>query len=225
MKFKTIGLLGLGNESTLFYIKELNAAYARKNEECITFPIKLLNTNFIEINNLLPKPSNQLDGIVQTYIDELVKLNAELILIPNITLHETVDRLKIGVPIIHPLHSTASEIKKKKHKKVVLFGSKYTMTSNYVKNIFEEHNIAISLPSNDDIELIDEIRKQVYQQTETKNLLDSFNLIVKKYAQNNAVVLACTELSLASINNNNKVFDMVRIQVDEAVKENRIYSN
>lgn len=219
MKSKTIGLLGLGSESTLFYVKELNAAYVIQKEVCDTYPFKLLDTNFIKINNLLPKPSKQLDGIIKTYIDKLIKLNAEQILIPNITLHETVDRLTIDVPIIHPVHTTATEITKRKHKKVVLFGSKYTMTSNYVKNIFEEYNIAISLPSNDEIELIDEIRKQVYQQTATTNLLDNFNLIIKKYAQNNVVVLACTELSLASKIRSKKVFDMARIQIEKAINK------
>ncbi len=220
MKIKTTGILGLGNETTTFYKAELNTAYTKQTDCKNMLPIQLLRTNFDEINNLLPKPSKQLEEILQTYLDELIKLGVAQIIIPNITLHETIDDLKFNIPIVHPVHLTASEIKKNKYKKVVLFGSKYTMESNYIKNIFKEYDIITSLPTKDDMLFIDNVRKQVYQKTSGKELIDNFNLMVKKYAQNNAMVIACTELSVASTNRNGKVFDMVHIQVMEVLKRN-----
>lgn len=217
METKTIGILGLGSQSTLFYIKELNGYYNNKNDGHSTCPFKLLNTNFDKINNLLPKPSKQLDSVVKGYIDELIELDINAILIPNITLHETIDRLKIEATIIHPIHSVISEIQTYKHKKVILFGSTYTMESNYIKSAFTENNIEVLLPSENDMQFVDGIRKQVYQNTATKELLDNFNLIVKKYAQNSVVVIACTELSIALENGNLKIFDMTRIQIKQIV--------
>lgn len=220
MKIKTTGILELGKETTTFYKEELNTAYTKQTKGKNMFPIQLLRTNFNEINNLLPKPSKQLEEIIQTYLDELLKLGVAQIIIPNITLHETIDNLKFNIPIIHPVHLTASEIKKNKYKKVVLFGSKYTMESNYVKNIFKQYDIITILPSKDDMLFIDNIRKVVYHKTTSKELIDDFNLMVKKYAQNNAMVIACTELSVASINGNRKIFDMARIQIKEILKIN-----
>ena len=222
METKTLGILGLSNQSTLFYIKELNAAFDMKNGNCNTYPFKLLNTNFDKINNLLPTPSKKLDGIVKEYIDELLKLEIDTVLIPNITLHETIDRLKIKAKIIHPIHSVISEIQKYKHKKVILFGSSYTMKSNYIKSAFTKKYIEVLLPSKKDMQFIDGVRKQVYQKTATKDLLDGFNLIIKKYAQNNAVVIACTELSIALKNKNLKVFDMARIQIAHSDLQSKI---
>ena len=147
------------------------------------------------------------------------------IIIPNIILHETIDRLKINVPIIHPVHCTALEIVKKKHKKVVLFGSKYTMESNYIKNIFRDYHIAILVPSKAERDLIDLVRIQIYQKTINNNMLDNYNLIIKKYAQNNAVVLACTELSLASTSFNKKVFDMMNIQILKSCEQSSTHSD
>lgn len=216
MKTKTLGILGLGNQSTLFYIKELNAAFDMKNGDSSTYPFKLLNTNFDEINNLLPTPSKKLDGIVKYYIDELLKLNVNTLLIPNITLHETIDRLKIKSEIIHPIHTTIAEVQKKNHKKVILFGSSHTMVSNYIKSNFEKNEIEVLLPSKNDMKFVDNVRKQVYQETATKKILTNYNLIIKKYAQNNAVVIACTELSIALKNKNLKIFDMARIQTSHA---------
>lgn len=218
MKAKTIGLLGLGTKSTLFYIEALNAAYSKQNEEQNTLPLHLLNTNFNKINNLLPKPSKELEGIIQNYLNELIKLGVTEIIIPNITLHETIDRLNVSIPIIHPVHHTASEIVNKMHNNVVLFGSEYTMESNYIKSIFKEYNIATIAPSKEDRAFIDVVRKQVYQKTASKDLLDRFNLMIKKYAQNSAVVIACTELSVASTNSSRSIFDMVRIQIREGLK-------
>lgn len=225
MQTKTIGILGLGKLSTLFYIKELNAAYTNKNSERNTFPYKLLNTNFDKINNLLPTPSKELDRIVKNYLDEIIGLDINTLLVPNITLHETIDRLKFKTKIIHPIHDTISEIKKQAYKKMVLFGSIHTMKSNYIKSNFAENEIEVLLPSKKDMLFIDDVRKQVYQKKETNDLLDNFNLMIKKYAKKNAVVIACTELSLASTNRNLEVFDMARVQINQAVKEVERHSN
>lgn len=219
MSNKTLGILGLGSQSTLFYIRELNAIFNKKNRGYSTCPFKLLNIDFDAINNLLPAPSKKLDTIVKSYVNELIKLDIDTILVPNITLHETIDRLKIRVPIIHPIHYTVSELKKKNYKKVVLFGSNYTMESSYIKSIFAENGIEVLLPSKKDMKFTDEVRKQVYQETATQDLLNNFNLTIKKYAQSNVVVIACTELSISSTNGNLRILDMARIQINQAVNE------
>lgn len=214
---KALGILGLGSRSTLFYIKELNRLYHKKNGGYSTCPFKLLNANFDEINNLLPEVSEQLDAIVNQYIDELIQLQIGKILVPNITLHQTLERLNIETPIIHPIDHTVLEIQKKNHKKIVLFGSLYTMQSTYVKSKFTRNGIEVLIPSENDRVLIDELRKQVYYETETAEMIHAFNLLIETYAKDYCTVLACTELSVASDSHSANLFDMSRIQLNAAI--------
>ena len=219
MKSKTIGILGLGSYSTLFYREELNALYNKKHKGFSTCPFKMLNINFDKINNLLPNTSDELDRIVKIAIDELINLGISSILVPNITLHETIDRLEFKTKIIHPVHCTLSEVERNNHKKAVLFGSKYTMESDYIKLIFETKNIDILRPSEEEMLFIDHVRKQVYLKLETEEMLGKLNGIINKYTKKNAVIIACTELSVPLSKHKENVFDMARIQIKYALKE------
>lgn len=219
MKPTSIGILGLGSNSTLFYIKELNALYNKEHNGFSTCPFKMLNTNFNSINQLLPNTSKKLDGIVKDYIDELIALVIDSILVPNITLHETIDRLNISTKIIHPVYCTISELQQKNHKKIVLLGSKHTMKSNYIKSKFTENNLEVLLPTDEEILFIDELRNQVYHNKETEDILEEFNKLIHQYAQENAVVIACTELSIALTIEHTNVFDMARIQIKQALNQ------
>jgi len=87
----TLGILGLGSKSTLYYIDELNRIYNEFNGGFSTFPFKMLNADFDEINQLLPIYSEELDRIVTHYLVELTQMNVKHVLVPNITLHETID--------------------------------------------------------------------------------------------------------------------------------------
>ncbi|MDG2431828.1 hypothetical protein, partial [Flavobacterium sp.] len=101
MSKESVGLLGLGSRSTLYYIEQLNRLYNKKMGGYSTFPFMMINTNFDTINSLLPNPSNELDAVLTEYVTRLEKLEITAILIPNITLHETIDRLKIRKKILH----------------------------------------------------------------------------------------------------------------------------
>ncbi len=215
----TLAVLGLGSQSTTFYIRELNRIYNEKKGGYSTCPFLLLNTNFDTINSLLPGTSKQLDTITQGYIHEIEKLDIKHILIPNITLHKTIDRLTINNKILHPVHLAVSKIKENKWNKIVLFGSLHTMQSDYILSIFESNNIEIVLPSRKDMLFIDEIRKRVYSEKETEELVKNYHLIIEKYTKNYPVVLACTELSIFKPRKKNvNLLDMAHVQIFEAVQ-------
>ena len=120
MSNRTIGLLGLGDQSTNFYTKQLSVNYDPKTRNDGMPFLKLAPTNFNEINDLLPVPSKKLDRIIKRYLYELISLNVDLILIPNITLHETIDRLKLKIKMVHPVHSIVHKIKKEYQKSFYL---------------------------------------------------------------------------------------------------------
>ena len=211
-----LGLLGLGEISTLFYINELEKVIDSNNKS-----YKVYQTNFDEINNILPHPSEKLKEIVSKNINSLLNLDVNTLLIPNITLHQTMDSLKLDVNVIHPLKETVVSLKKENCTEVVLLGSIYTMQSDYIKLYFSEHGISIKTPLENEQSFIDNLRKKVFLQTANAALIADYNLIIKKYAQKNAVVIACTELSVASQISNGRIFDMARIQIKEALRINQ----
>ncbi|WP_111710013.1 aspartate/glutamate racemase family protein [Lutibacter citreus] len=213
----TLSILGLGSRTTSFYLSELNRLYNEKNGGYSTCPLLLLNTNFNSINSLLPNTSQELDDIIQHYITELEKLDINHIIIPNITLHETIERIKINKNIINPILLTISKIKQNKRNKIVLFGSLHTMKSAYLQAHFKAKNIDVILPSEDHMFFIDKVRKQIYNKTETKDLIDTYHLLLEKYSEKNLVVLSCTELSILKPLDNKNLLDMAQIQIEEAI--------
>tara|TARA_R110002072_G_scaffold2447_1_gene20263 strand:- start:4462 stop:5124 length:663 start_codon:yes stop_codon:yes gene_type:complete len=212
-------ILGLGSRSTSFYLKRLNSIYNQKNGGYSTCPFLLLNANFDAINSLLPTVSEKLDTAVSYYINQIKNLNIDYLLIPNITLHETIDRLNISQNILHPVHLSIAKIKENKWKKVVLFGSLFSMKSNYIKNQFKENGIEVLLPNEKDMVFIDEVRKQIYNESETDDLVKKYHSIIQKYTEIYPVILSCTELSILKPKDNKILLDMAEIQMEAAVKQ------
>jgi aspartate racemase len=218
MKIQSLGILGLGSRSTLFYIKELNRLYHNKKSGYSTCPFTLWNANFDALNSLLPQPSNKLTELTKNYLAELQHLQVDAILIPNITLHETVDKLSSIPKIIHPVDLTIAKLKTEGFKEIILLGSLHTMESNYLKTAFNNEGIEVVLPPAEERLVIEGVRKHIYWETESKELLNEYTNIIKKYSANNAVVLACTELSVGWNADSRNVFDMSRIQIETAVE-------
>jgi len=215
-----IGILAMEKASTEFYI-QLFEEMCKKNGITETSKFKLVPTDFESINNLLPYRSPNLDTIISNYLKKMLTTEVEGILIPNITIHETVDAVvsthQIKVPIIHPLLGTIKKMQLANNQKAVLFGSKYTMQSNYIKDVFAKSGILIQQPKIEDIQFIETVRKQVYAGNISTATLEKFNNLVAFYAVETTIILACTELSLASKSNNQCVLDMAKIQIEEAV--------
>jgi aspartate racemase len=218
MEQRSLAILGLGSRSTLFYLAELNKHYLQKKGGYSTCPFTLLNTNFDGINSLLPNPSKPLETITQQYITDLEKMEGEHLLIPNITLHETIDRLTISKHILHPVHLTVSKLKAQGWNTVVLFGSMHSMQSAYIRSIFNSNGIEVSLPSTEDMLTIDDVRKQVYAETETISLIEKYHSLIETYSKTDPVVLACTELSILKPKQAHQhLLDMAQVQIKAAV--------
>ena len=192
--------------------------YNKKYGGFSTCPFKLLNVDFDAINKLLPNTSNALDTIVKTHLNTLDALKVDNILVPNITLHETIDRLQIKTNVIHAIQETISKIKGNNHVKVTIFGTLYTMQSNYLTSQFTAQNINIVKASDADMQLIDNLRIAVYNGDANPKQLNIFNDLLNKYTKNGIVVLACTELSVINTSNSKLVYDMARIQIQAAIK-------
>lgn len=218
MPTNKLAVLGLGSRSTLYYLSELNRLYNKEKSDYSTCPFILLNADFYTINSLLPYTSNELDKAVELYTNEIENFNAEHLLIPNITLHETVDRLKINKNVLHPMSLSINKIKENEWDKVILFGSYFSMNASYIKDQFRSNGIQISLPTEEDMRFIDNVRIQIYNDAETPELIQKYHLLINTYSKNYPVIIACTELSILKPKRNKNVLDMADIQIKQAIK-------
>ena len=216
---KHIGILGLGARTTEFYIHKLNKAYHASKGDYHTFPCVLYNIDFNEINPYLPNNYDALIPKLEKSFAKLKKFSINHLLIPNITLHETLDKLDHGFNLIHPIGLTVQYLKEKEVKNICLFGTNYTMTSDYIISKFQEHNIEVNIPSKEHQAEIDTFRKNVYDYQENNENVEAFKKLIKKYSANSNVVIACTELSIVNttFSKNPKVIDMAMLQIQQAL--------
>jgi aspartate racemase len=235
----TLGLLGLGSRSTLFYIEKLNQLYQVDKGGYSTCPLILLNTNFDNINPYLPNKAKPLDAQLSLYLSELSDLAVKHIIIPNITLHESYDRIADvaafkKTSIVHPIILTAETLKKDQQKTVVIFGSSYTSSSPTLSQLLKNKGIQTVMPAAEDIKTLDNIRQRFYANSESDADISTFTNLLRKYRQQHAVVIACTELSIAFEKSgtgvttkekmglekeiNNAVYDMALLQINGAIQ-------
>lgn len=215
---KQLGVLGLGNRSTLFYINALNTAFNNQKKGYSTFPFVLYNTNFDGINPYLPNNFNKLLPVLSEVIASLVTLPITHLLIPNITIHEAIDRLSIDLKLLHPLALCVTVLKQKNETSAVVFGTQYTMTSPYLTNYFASEGIQIHSPSEKDRIFIDQFRQKVYSNSETEADKISYLKLLKSYSAKTNIILACTELSVLYDNYDSlNVIDLATLQIEEAL--------
>ena len=217
---KLIGVLEMSQASTQFYIDLINEKYSN-GLSIDSQPFKLISTDFKAINKLLPKRSVKLDTLITTYLQDIPANDIECVLIPNITIHETVDavssKIDFTIPLAHPILGSIKRMRKASKSKAVLFGTAYTMTSEYIKIVFANSDIKIEEPKPEDLQFIDWIRREVYSESISAEAVKKFNDLVETYSDDTTVLLACTELSLVSKISNDCVLDMAAIQVEEAI--------
>lgn len=212
------GILGLGKESTLYYLDQIQTRYQLQNKTFSTCPYLLYQIDFQEINPFLPDHFSELIPKLEAYLNQISNLGITKLLIPNITLHQTLDQTKCDLEICHPVILTAKYLQEQSIFKATLFGTHYTMNSAYLKEKFSDSQVEIILPSLEDQLWIDEFRSNVYLKNETEKDIAEFQKIIQKYSSDYPVIIGCTELSIYSPKNNPNCIDMADVQIDEFLK-------
>lgn len=210
MTGKKIGLLGLGRRATDFYLQHL-----RHDRE----HLHLIELDFDnDINPYLPSNELMLDGRLRTELERFDDVDA--ILIPNITLHETLDRIDPDgshFAVIHAVKETVASLQKIGVEQITLFGSLHTMNAPELREQFEQRNIQVIPPSAKDQTTIDNLRQTVYAGGETEDDLERYQQLLDHYKTSAPVVLACTELSLVTAEQEG-VVDMARVSLSRALQ-------
>lgn len=212
------GILGLGATSTTYCLKEIHSKYQKKNNVYSTFPCLLYQVDFQELNPYLPNQFDMLIPTLKTYLEQISDLGVTHLLIPNITLHETLDQIKTPLEICHAVNLTLKYLVENSIWEVFIFGTLYSMNSDYLRSKFSAKNVKILKPSDSDQNWIEHFRKKVYQQNATLTETENFHHLIEKYTEKNPVIIACTELSVFSAKKNPSCIDMMDLQIEAFLK-------
>ncbi|WHF50763.1 hypothetical protein QGN23_09990 [Chryseobacterium gotjawalense] len=209
------GILGLGSASTEYYLNQIHRKYRECNSKFSTCPLLLYQIDFQEINPFLPNNFKVLIPKLKIILREISDLGITKLLIPNITLHETLDQIKSPFEICHPVQLTLDYLTQNRISKIFLFGTLYTVNSEYLAKKFSEKGIVILKPTSEDQIWMDDFRKEVYQNTASSAQQSFFKNLIKKYSAQNPVVIACTELSIFALKNEKACIDMAELQIEK----------
>lgn len=219
MKEVKIGILGLGSQTTLYYIKRLNDLYQSRKGNYHTFPFLMLNADFEYINPYLPYELERIEMVFRDYLNNLMATGLRHLLIPNITLHELLDDvgLPVSVRLIHPIKEAEAALRFLPGRPLMIWGSSYTMRG-YLPKHFEALGETIVQPDEADAQRIDKLRKKAYKKGVDEAAQEEFNELVHKYREKARLLLACTELSLfENPLGAPDVLDMVQMQLERAL--------
>ena len=199
---KTIGILGgLGPESTVEYYKGIIRAF-QKNES--GYPeIIIHSTSLSEFWEIIKAGQFvELTTWLADKIESLYDAGADFAAIASNTPHVVFDKVNARSPM--PLLSIVEQTCKKADnmglKKCGLFGTDFTMRSNFYQDYFNRYGISMAVPDEGDRKFLDD---KIFSELafgvikdETRKL---FLRIVRKMIDEQSIdslVLACTELPL-----------------------------
>ncbi len=220
---KQIDLPTLGGGATRFYLDQLKQLYQATHGNKNLAPIVQTPVDFEQINAFLPDRFIQLTPLLETLFLDIEQNGADLILIPNITLHAAVDRLALTEQtrqkIIHPIHVGIEKLKEEQIRQITLVGTRHTMQSTLIAQYFDRQGIDVLPCATEDIETLDRIRLEVFNKGFSKAMTDmteEMNNVLSGYGN---IVIACTELSILNIEHDtNSHFDLARLQIDKAIQ-------
>ncbi len=218
---KRIGIIGgLSPESTAYYYREF-IRVSRELFELGAYPeLIVYNLNFREFS----KNPKGWDGRKEMLIDagkRLRKAGAEILGISANTPHIVFPEVEkeVGGKWVSIIDAVGSEAKRMGAKKVLLLGTKTTMTMPFYREALERMGISVEVPGQERIEEIDRIIREelMFEDLRSKGYLVE---LIESYRVD-AVILGCTELPLAIKEGDVSipVLDSAKIHIREMVKK------
>ncbi len=140
---------GVGPESTIDYYKNIIAMY-RERKSDVSYPQFVINSvnlkkglDFMKVNDLPSMATFLLEEI-----EKLARAGADFGLIAANTPHIVFDDIapKSPVPLISIVETTCAAAKARGLKRLALFGTKFTMQSDFYQKVFTGEGIELVMP-------------------------------------------------------------------------------
>src|SRR6266571_7974131 len=155
---KTLGIIGgLGPESTIDYYQRIIALYRERTGDG-SYPEFIINSvnlkkglDFMAANDLAGMADYLLEGI-----GKLARAGADFGLISANTPHIVFDDVapKSPIPLISIVEATCAYAKSRKLKRLVLFGTRYTMQADFYPKVLSREGIDLVVPESKDQDFI-----------------------------------------------------------------------
>lgn len=201
---KRIGIIGgIGPESTVDYYKLIIGAF-HKNQDDLGYPeIIIYSANLSSLMKLLE--AKDWESLVNWLLEKVIllhKAGAEFAAIGSNTPHIVFDKVNSmsPIPMLSIIEETRKYAQNRGFKKLGLLGTRFTMESDFFKKPFEENNMAVVVPDNEDQNLIhhrlfSEIELGIIKDSTRKELLLTVKKMIDRHSID-ALILGCTELPL-----------------------------
>ncbi|NIZ18940.1 aspartate/glutamate racemase family protein [Entomospira culicis] len=200
---RKIGLLGgMSWESTLVYYKLINEAVAKELGGLHSAKILLSSVDFAEIAELQARGDWQKSGeILAEEASLLAQAGADVIAICTNTMHKVAPRVsaQLSIPLLHIAQASADKLLAEGVSRVLLLGTKYTMTQDFYREALEQAGLTVFVPSAEQMDVVHhiiytELCLGMIQASSRKQLQDLIEQMRPQGVQ--GVLLACTELGL-----------------------------
>ena len=226
---KKLGLVGgMGPESTIPYYHDIVYGVQKKLGRSCFPELSIESVNVFYVLKLCDeKKYDVLTEYLLNAINNLAKSGADFAALSANTPHIIFDRLqeRSPIPLISIVETAAIEAKRRGLKKIGLFGTVFTMTGDFFKDSFLKNGIQIVVPSESDMQLInDKISTELELGIVKKETLSLFQDIISKMKAEQdieAIVLGCTELPLLLNDDVSPVpcLDTMKIHIDSIVNQ------
>lgn len=221
---KTIGLVGgMSWVSTQEYYRIINETVHKKRGGLYSARILLSSINFIELESLQREGFwNAAGSYLENECEKLLASGVDFVGICSNTGNEGVRRFKPEVrsKVVHIGVPLGLALKKDGARKVLLLGTKYTMTKDFLRDHLKQYfDIDTVVPAEQDIERLNAI---IYEELCVGNPGKSSEKFMKtlldKHISNvDGIVLGCTELELlfkkvrSEFEHQDKVYDTTKL--------------
>ena len=224
LSMKRIGIVGgTTPESSVYYYRSFIEISRELFENDFYPEMIIFNLNFQKFKGA--RDWNAREMYLLEVIRALERAGAEIIALSANTPHIVFDSLskKSKAKMISIIDALAEEARKRGFRKLLLMGTKTTMTSGFYKEKLEKYGFEVVVPE----EYVDEIDRIIFQELGHGNLKSKNFLIEivenykKKYEDLDAAILGCTELPIALKDGDTSIplLDTAKIHMRKIIEE------
>ncbi|ACJ16289.1 hypothetical aspartate racemase [Thermococcus onnurineus NA1] len=198
---KRIGIIGgMTPESTCYYYRRYIEISREKFGKHFYPELIIYSINFKEFFEN-PEGWEGRKKILINAAKALKRAGAEIIAMSANTPHKVFPDVQkeVNVPMVSIIEAVAEEIKRRGIKRVLLLGTKTTMSSDFYVNALREEGFEVVVPSEEEQERLNSI---IFNELAFENFRNKAWIVelIERYARKEkvkGVILGCTELPLA----------------------------
>ena len=226
---KKIGLVGgIGPASTVeYYLGIIEKCH--REQGWYTYPEIVIDSVTMSLHDraLAEKDYARLSDSLICSLHNLKAAGAEIVAITANAEHIVWNRIchKFPLQVISIVDATINEIKRRGYKRVLVFGTSFTLQSGLYENALKEVGLTAIIPNDNDIAIIGSL---IYPNLENGIVIPGdrqklIELAEKYISEENAdsLILGCTELSLAikACDVSVPILDTTQIHIEEICRK------